>query len=257
MSKKAGQYVRFQVPLVAGLKSLAETLNEIPRLETARAQGGFTPTETSRLEVLHAIENIVRCFSVSAPSMVPGHYTFKVQKPSPKALPERLDEGIRLFNEAAEKAPITLSLACCRDKWNYWSIESGVLPETDLGSYLFDVQRWVVWWGGRERLKRCGFCFRWFVDRGRNKKAVWCSVQCASKWWTRPRRRNRSVKVAVQTFDAEGHIVTRVFGDESNVNGEIIKRGKRGLREDHFGVRRASRGSTRPKSKRSLKVKGS
>lgn len=225
MSTKCFQYVRFKVPLFEGLKALADALNEIPRLNAAQAQGGLSEREASRLEVLRTIEDIVSCFSVSAPKMVPAHYTFEVQKPSRKALPERLDEGIRLFNDAAEKAPVTLSLAIRRDKWNYWSIEPGVSAETALSQYLFDVQRWVVWWGGRERLKRCGFCFKWFVDRGRNKKATWCSISCAGKYWTRPRRQGRPVKVEVQTLDSDGRIVPKVFYTSVARPQPRIKRG--------------------------------
>lgn len=42
---------------------------------------------------------------------------------------------------------------------------------------------------GYERLKRCLWCEKWFVDRGTNKQGKACSASCRDRHWNRPTRR--------------------------------------------------------------------
>ena len=45
---------------------------------------------------------------------------------------------------------------------------------------------------GYLRLKPCQRCGNWFVDCGRNKRAVYCSKACCDRWWNRSQRRAAS-----------------------------------------------------------------
>lgn len=64
--------------------------------------------------------------------------------------------------------------------------ETGVItfPRT-IAFYLWES---VFLQKGYERLKRCHKCEKWFIDRGKNKIARFCSPKCTNQWWKRPRR---------------------------------------------------------------------
>ncbi len=58
--------------------------------------------------------------------------------------------------------------------------------EDDIGYLLWDV---AFRQKGYERLKLCVSCEQWFVDRGKNKIARFCSVKCTTTYWNRATRR--------------------------------------------------------------------
>lgn len=41
---------------------------------------------------------------------------------------------------------------------------------------------------GFKRLKRCHQCETWFVDKGKNRIARFCSESCTNRWWNKSRR---------------------------------------------------------------------
>lgn len=52
------------------------------------------------------------------------------------------------------------------------------------------VRLWNVFFlqEGYKLLKRCHYCERWFVDKGKNRKARFCSPSCTNRWWNKGRR---------------------------------------------------------------------
>jgi hypothetical protein len=41
---------------------------------------------------------------------------------------------------------------------------------------------------GFKRLKRCMKCEKWFIDRGKNRIARFCSASCTNRYWNKQRR---------------------------------------------------------------------
>ncbi len=201
MAKKAGQYVRFRVALFERLQQLADSMNEIPMLRQAQERGRLSEKGKEQLEALIKAEKIVASFSAFAPSApCRSHLSaFRFSKPGPGAFPEHLQDGIHRFDDAADEVAMSLFLGVERDKWGHWQFRMGTAPfRGTLGRLLYEIQTFVVWLDGRFRLKRCGACLRWFVDKGRNKQARWCSIKCGGRFWTRPRRRaQKAEKVRV------------------------------------------------------------
>jgi hypothetical protein len=188
--KNVFQSVRLTMPLLGGLQRLADAFNEIPRLKERREAGRLSDREQMRLDALLQTEKIVTFFVPHSPETNP-------EKPGPKDPSPLAMDGVRLFNETAETAPVTLRILPEHDPMNRRSVfQAGILPGCELASILFDVQRFVVWFGGANRLKRCWICRRWFVDRGKNQRANVCSKKCHGKYWTRPRRRAKKVEKA-------------------------------------------------------------
>jgi hypothetical protein len=73
---------------------------------------------------------------------------------------------------------------------------------------------------GYRRLKVCRQCVSWFVDQGKNKKAIFCSRACADAWWTRPRR-----KLGRQALEIEVNRSDSILGPDVSTVGQIMPGG--------------------------------
>lgn len=62
------------------------------------------------------------------------------------------------------------------------------LPTTREGEIALKLWNTIFLQEGFKRLKRCHTCEKWFVDKGKNRIAKFCSVSCTNRWWNKGRR---------------------------------------------------------------------
>lgn len=62
------------------------------------------------------------------------------------------------------------------------------LPTTREGEMAFKLWDTIFIQEGFKRLKRCHKCEKWFVDKGKNRIAKFCSESCTNRWWNKERR---------------------------------------------------------------------
>lgn len=97
--------------------------------------------------------------------------------------------AIGVFNDLAEKNPVSLKLIAQKSKSGQIEVIPGHEPSTLTGSILLFLWQYYFKDNGWERLKRCPTCKKWFVDETKNKSKERCSNHCTWLWWTRSRRK--------------------------------------------------------------------
>jgi len=68
------------------------------------------------------------------------------------------------------------------------STSTNSVPLTLEGTMAVTLWNLIFLQEGYKHLKRCLHCERWFVDRGKNRIAKFCSPTCTNKWWNTERR---------------------------------------------------------------------
>lgn len=67
-------------------------------------------------------------------------------------------------------------------------LPAATLPITREGEIAFKLWDTIFLQEGFRRLKRCHTCEKWFVDKGKNRIAKFCSASCTNRWWNKGRR---------------------------------------------------------------------
>ena len=110
-----------------------------------------------------------------------------------------LENAQRNFHWLAKQYPAQLSIKLIRTPKGHkgHDVPTPLLvahEPASSGDFLHLRILWECFFGnqGYERLKPCQRCGDWFVDCGRNKRAVYCSEVCGNRWWSRSQRRAAS-----------------------------------------------------------------
>ena len=103
-----------------------------------------------------------------------------------------LENAQRSFHWLSKQYPVELTIDLKRTQKGVLAVPGVRAHESHSGlGVAFLHILWEDFFGNRgyERLKTCQRCGDWFVDLGRNKKGVYCSTRCSSRWWNRNERR--------------------------------------------------------------------
>ncbi len=181
MGKKVRVSGRKKIDRFFHLQGLADLLNgHRPGLQLQQTEG--------KDPHLHVFVQMVKHAVYSVPFIDEGS-TLLTKGHKPVLVSPFMGIAVGEFNRLAREFPGPLQLLPAKDAQGKRIWIPTVETPGRIGLLL-----WVAWEelfrrGGWERLRECIHCRTWFVDRGKNRQARWCSRACTNRWWTRDRRR--------------------------------------------------------------------
>lgn len=164
------------------LQALADLLNTIPNPQQTEGLDPHLPVFVEM--VRHAVYSVP--MSEGAKILV---YGTDPPRQKLRLAPPFLGLAARAFNRLARDFPAPLQLSRGRDVRGRRVWIPTVETSDTVRLLLWMAWKYLFGQRGWERLRQCLNCRTWFVDRGRNKQARWCSRACTNRWWTRDRRR--------------------------------------------------------------------